>query len=330
VATSTSTTFSGNCDIDVDECDSSPCANLAACTDSHDSADIPVHTYRCACHEGFANGMCDYAQISEYDVQCTVSTGGNCNIDLDECASSPCENGASCTDSADGASIPVHAYSCACGAGYSNGACIYTTIPQYTAACLVATGGNCDVDVDECLSSPCQNGASCTDSSDDPTGIPAWNYKCTCGAGFANGDCGYSDVIAQYVADCGVLLSGNCDIDVDECSSSPCFNGATCDDSTTSGAIVDHSYICACVAGFESTPGNQDCAIDIDECASSPCVNGAACTEAGSGLVVDMYTCTCVAGFANGMCGYSDYITEFTAECTVATSTSTSATRRRA
>jgi phage gp45-like len=126
VATSTSTTFSGNCDIDVDECDSSPCMNGAACTDSHDyPATVPVHTYRCTCHEGFANGMCDYAQISEYDAECTVATSasttfsGNCDVDLDECDSSPCANGAACTDSADttDVAVPVHEYSCACVEG---------------------------------------------------------------------------------------------------------------------------------------------------------------------------------------------------------------------
>ncbi len=72
----------------------------------------------------------------------------------------------------------------------------------------------------------------------------------------------------------------NCEIDEDECSSSPCEHGATCDDSTTSGAVVGYSYVCTCVAGFESTPGNQDCAIDIDECASSPCGKHGTCTEA--------------------------------------------------
>eukprot|EP01052_Picozoa_sp_SAG31_P025995 SAG31_NODE_2321_length_5942_cov_12.608078_2_plen_94_part_00 len=32
-------------------------------------------------------------------------------------------------------------------------------------ACTVAEGGICDVDVDECSSNPCANGATCADST---------------------------------------------------------------------------------------------------------------------------------------------------------------------
>ena len=72
------------------------------------------------------DGATDY--ISEYTVQCTVPNSGanafsgNCDVDVDECDSSPCANGATCTDSADNsAGIPVHAYKCTCAAGYTNG-----------------------------------------------------------------------------------------------------------------------------------------------------------------------------------------------------------------
>ena len=63
----------GNCDVDVDECASSPCTNGAACSDSTVDADVSIHTYRCTCVEGFANGFCGYTQISEYNAECTVS-----------------------------------------------------------------------------------------------------------------------------------------------------------------------------------------------------------------------------------------------------------------
>ena len=171
-----SVAYSGNCDIDVDECASAPCANGATCHDSLDDASIPVHTYQCVCLSGFANGACGYTDyISEYTAQCTVPNSGanafsgNCDVDVDECDSSPCANGATCTDSADNsAGIPVHAYKCTCAAGYANGDCAYTTIAAYTTQCQVLLNGNCNVDVDECLSNPCQNSATCTDSTSQP------------------------------------------------------------------------------------------------------------------------------------------------------------------
>ena len=47
----------------------------------------------------------------------------------------------------------------------------------------------CDIpDIDECLSSPCENGATCFDSHNS-TGIPHHQYRCACQAGYANGTC---------------------------------------------------------------------------------------------------------------------------------------------
>ena len=64
------------------------------------------------------------------------------------------------------------------------------------------TGFNCEADIDECLSSPCKNGATCAHSSDLAT-IMADLYTCTCVAGYSG------DI---------------CETDIDECASSPCLN----------------------------------------------------------------------------------------------------------
>ena len=42
----------------------------------------------------------------------------------------------------------------------------------------------------------------------------------------------------------------DCDIDIDECLSSPCLNGATCSDSTANAMVPADSFVCACVEGF--------------------------------------------------------------------------------
>ena len=63
-------------------------------------------------------------------------TGMNCEQDVDDCASSPCLNGARCEDQ-------LNNYTCHCLPGY--------------------TGLLCEVDVDDCESNLCQNNATCLD-----------------------------------------------------------------------------------------------------------------------------------------------------------------------
>ena len=69
--------------------------------------------------------------MSEYTVECQVmessitdnagsSHTGNCNVDLNECASSPCQNGATCTESIMDAAVAQHDYTCTCLAGFSH------------------------------------------------------------------------------------------------------------------------------------------------------------------------------------------------------------------
>merc|ERR1712054_712398 len=179
------TNSNGNCDTDIDECLSKPCKNGAICTDSTAETMVAVNTYQCTCAAGYANGVCEYAFIKQYQAQCSNPTG-NCNVDVNECLSSPCANGAVCSDSTASATVSANAYKCACKAGYG--------------------GGNCDVDVDECASSPCKNGAACDDSTSSKGKISINAYRCSCEAGFTNGAC-VPGFIAQYKAQCSVMES---------------------------------------------------------------------------------------------------------------------------
>ena len=135
--------------------------------------------------------------------------------------------------------------------------CAYSYIQEYAVQCSVshsfnnsAWSGNCNIDVDECLSQACQNGATCTEA--------VWSYTCACVAGY------YGD---------------NCELDIDECASEPCQNGGTCADSNMMASISADAYVCTCPVAFENSVGNEDCAVDIDECASSPCLNGGTCLD---------------------------------------------------
>ncbi|WAR04377.1 SNED1-like protein [Mya arenaria] len=58
---------------------------------------------------------------------------------------------------------------------------------------------------------------------------------------------------------------------------------------------------CQCVSGYVA--GDASTCNDIDECASMPCLNGATCMND-----VDMYTCTCAAGYHGVNCDSSAQI----------------------
>ena len=72
-----------------------------------------------------------------------------------------------------------------------------------------------------------------------------------------------------------------CETELDECSSAPCQNNATCSD-------LIAGYVCACPPGFNGT----NCESELDECLSNPCSNGATCADEING-----YSCECAPGF---------------------------------
>ena len=113
---------------------------------------------------------------------------------------------------------------------------------------------NCDTeaaaleDIDECLSDPCWNEGTCSDSNDDPA-IAVDAYVCVCQSGF---------------------FGNNCDADLDECSSNPCGldggRGRQCLDSTTDLSVPADSYFCLCGAGYSVTTPHS-CAL-VSTCGS--------------------------------------------------------------
>ncbi len=118
-------------------------------------------------------------------------------------------------------------------------------------------GLHCEENVNECLSTPCQNNGLCQDQVN--------GYTCQCAPGFEGIHCG---------------------VDINECARGQCQNGADCVDGV-------NSYRCICTAGWTG----QDCNVDLLECLSQPCANGGSCVERTNAYICDCapgYVCVCV------------------------------------
>ncbi|KAJ8379598.1 hypothetical protein SKAU_G00003760 [Synaphobranchus kaupii] len=244
-----------NCEMEIDECESDPCQNGATCHDY-------VGLYTCECPAGFEGldceididecasapclneGACnDLVDSYECDCSDTGFIGDTCEVDIPECASNPCQNNATCLER-------IKSYSCLCWPGYD--------------------GDHCEIDIDECAEEPCQNGGRCFERSDVTNygTLPQLDWQFS-----------YADA-AGHLCECLPGFTGeDCSVNIDECESSPCQNGATCED-------MINSYKCICSAGYTGA----DCEVDIDECESGPCKNGAWCEDG-----VAEYTCRCPA-----------------------------------
>ncbi|XP_074402970.1 sushi, nidogen and EGF-like domain-containing protein 1 isoform X5 [Zonotrichia albicollis] len=143
----------------------------------------------------------------------------------------------------------------------NGGKCIEDCItgnPSYTCSCLAGfTGKRCHVDVDECLSQPCQNGATCLNG--------AGRFTCRCPPGFRG---------------------NSCETEESPCENRVCQNGGSCQ-------VVNRTAECLCQSGYTG----EDCQTEVNECESSPCLNGGHCMD-----LVNNYTCVCLEPFVGQRC----------------------------
>ena len=288
-----------SCDAPPDNCDINPCQNGGFCNKNAIIDDLLEIV--CECIFPFGLRSCE-----------DPNDPSNCSdlfcADIDNCASNPCHNGATCTDG-------TFNYTCSCPPGFTDDNCSTNIDDCSPSPCLnsgICTDGVGDVtcnncsspwvgkfcqvdDINECDSQPCLNGGSCTDN--------AISFVCVCPDGYTGpicethiDECASSpcengatchDLVNKYTCQCPTGFSGtHCETDIDECASQPCLNGGTCNDH------VD-SFLCICPLGYTGTI----CETDIDECASQPCLNGGTCEDS-----VDSFMCICPNGYTGTIC----------------------------
>jgi len=216
--------LTGNrCEIDINECISSPCQNAGICLQPS------LNLYQCLCPSG--KDKKPTKKLFYFCFFVKGYSGINCQTMLDPCLSIICLNNGTCirTSSTTG--------SCSCSSGY--------------------TGNACQNQINNCLSAPCING----------TCIPSINsYQCYCFPGYTGQRC---NSLLNY------------------CSPNPCFNNGTCINQV-------NSYVCQCLSGFQGST----CAIGIQACQSSPCLNGGTCYGIGPGLL----NCSCPISYSGSFC----------------------------
>ncbi|BET00878.1 Laminin G domain [Nesidiocoris tenuis] len=260
------------CETDIDDCESSPCLNGGQCNDG-------LNSYTCNCnntgYEGFhceinidecvsnpcLNGGSCIDKINMFECQCQPGYQGvNCEMDIKECESNPCQFNSTCIErsirdyylSGD-PMLPEH----------FDQPFEYSIADGYDCLCVKGTQGlNCEININECESNPCQNKATCHDLID--------GYTCECEPGFD-----------------GVY----CEIDIDECELyKPCVHGECVD-----GVA---SYNCLC----EGIYGGKNCSVELTACRSNPCKNGGTCIPYLEGETTHKFNCSCTNGFQGHVC----------------------------
>ncbi|MFT7805709.1 protein eyes shut homolog [Arapaima gigas] len=242
--------FGTLCNLDVNECEDLPCLHSGTCVNKHGG-------FECKCFPGFSGkphfhlvtnrkSMREVIIYHACVVCCTMSYNFVCN--LQECASVPCLNGASCADL-------INKYACFCREGY--------------------TGKSCETDINVCLELPqnftCFNGGSCVDG-------PGSNFTCRCPAGFVGLFCEVevneccsepclngaicNDLVNGYHCYCPPGWTGlHCEDDINECLPQPCEQGMCIQNNP------GHGYTCFCRPGFVG----KNCEQNYNDCLMQTC-----------------------------------------------------------
>uniref|UniRef100_A0A8C2GDN5 Notch receptor 2 n=1 Tax=Cyprinus carpio TaxID=7962 RepID=A0A8C2GDN5_CYPCA len=309
------TGFSGEmCQVDIDECASTPCHNGAKCLDRPNG-------YECECAEGFTGTLCTdnindcepkpchhgdcIDGIATFTCECHPGyMGPICSEQIRECQSDPCQNRGRCVDL-------VNMYQCNCQPGTSgvnceinhddcaSNPCQHGTcedgINEYKCLCKPGyTGERCNEEINECSSNPCLSGGTCVDKVNGFQCLcPVGTHSPLCHSGADHCSpmpCLHGECIEKqngYLCSCKPGWEGkNCEREKNECQINPCQNGGTCNDRL-------NGYTCVCARGFSGL----NCEININECESNPCMNQGTCVDR-----VNSYICHCTLPYTGRHC----------------------------
>jgi hypothetical protein len=215
------------------------------------------------------HGTC-LAEGDGFQCECESGySGPTCEIDDDDCAAQPCENGGTCLDG-------VAAFTCDC-----------STAPGWG-------GPLCATNIDDCSAAPCLNGGVCADLTS--------GFSCDCtGTGFDGTYCEHnvddcaaapcvhgtcSDLVKAYECACVTGWEGTkCDVDHNDCQPNPCLHSGVCTDMLA-------GYSCNCSATGYS---GATCQSDVNECKTN---NGGCSLNADCINTPGSRKCQCKAGFA--------------------------------
>ncbi|RDD45649.1 Deleted in malignant brain tumors 1 protein [Trichoplax sp. H2] len=242
----------------------------ATCTHSMDA------TIRCSSHYcDIKNGTCNnrgtcvaLAQDHEYICQCNKGyTGKNCEIDIDECASNPCQS------MAGGLAVCkefLGYYTCECPVGYSGYNCLFysTVIGIRLTSSTSYNQGQVEIYNGQVWGKICTN---------------FWHFQ---DAQVACRQLGFADTQLRSQC-CGTSNMPTIIGKIDCLGNEP--NLANCPQSNTTNDLSQCS----------ATMSAQAFCIDVSACLSSPCGSyGATCIDILQPVVT--FTCLCDSGYWNG------------------------------
>ena len=330
---------------------SNPCAEPSLCVNGNCSSDN-VGNYSCSCFKGYAGddcntttpcfddpcdngGICidssvtmeqllslnlsDILVTDEDEFVCLCDpeyTGDMCEVMVDPCAMSPCDNGGICVN------IGENSFECICSSGYTgddcgieisycesvlcdNGGTCVSDKDGFSCICPFGyTGDLCSKDINECINITCSGVGTCIESSTNITDILP--------PGEQLDPDNLPDVPSpgDFFCLCPVAYSGDLCEMADFCYSSPCNNNGTCISNSDNG-----TFTCNCAPGYSG----DTCTNDTDECNNSPCMNNGICVESSStleGLVeqglpdditpplvpIGEFACICNDAFVGNLC----------------------------
>eukprot|EP01064_Diplonema_japonicum_P034785 TRINITY_DN733_c0_g1_i16.p1 TRINITY_DN733_c0_g1~~TRINITY_DN733_c0_g1_i16.p1 ORF type:complete len:206 (+),score=38.96 TRINITY_DN733_c0_g1_i16:81-698(+) len=133
----------------------------------------------------------------------------------------------------------------------------------------------------------CANGVVTTGGDPNPAANVLHDFTCTC-----------DNMLHDFTCTCDsdmtiVKTDGPATCTKDECTTTPCGTGQTCNDPNTSPSSTG-DYTCTCTNGVVTTGGSATCTNDECTATPAPCGAGQTCNDPNPAAnVLHDFTCTC-------------------------------------